>query len=302
MLKYLVNTLYLSALILTIVPGFGWSAGAAPKVVASILPIHSLVAGVMAGVGEPRLLLPGAASPHSYALRPSNARALQNAALVFWVGPGLENFLAKPLAALSGRARIVALSELADLRHRQIPATSGAGHQRRDLHIWLDPANGMAIVTQVIKSLARLDPDNGDTYQRNGNALRRRIEAASRRIEAQVSPVKRRPFVVIHDGYRHFAGRFGLTQLGALIQNTDIPPGAKRLRALKRQVREYHVVCVFGERRAGSRLLVLVAEGTGARTARLDALGLDIAPGPDAYFTLMARLADAFTGCLSGRE
>jgi zinc transport system substrate-binding protein len=80
-------------------------------VVASIKPVHSLVAGVMQGVGTPALLVKGASSPHDYSLRPSDARALDGAQLVFWVGEGMETFLDKPLAALSSDATIVALGE-----------------------------------------------------------------------------------------------------------------------------------------------------------------------------------------------
>ena len=87
------------------------AAGPAPRVVVSVLPVHSLAAGVMAGVGAPRLLIRGAASPHDASLRPSDARALSAADLVIWVGPGLETFLSKPLGALAGRARVIALAE-----------------------------------------------------------------------------------------------------------------------------------------------------------------------------------------------
>lgn len=81
------------------------------QVVTSIKPVHSLVAGVMEGVGEPALILQGAGSPHTYSMRPSQARMLANADLVFWVGPGLEVFLEKPLETLAGEATQVALSD-----------------------------------------------------------------------------------------------------------------------------------------------------------------------------------------------
>ncbi|ACP25529.1 high-affinity zinc uptake system protein ZnuA precursor [Sinorhizobium fredii NGR234] len=83
----------------------------APNVVVSIKPIHSLVASIMQGVGEPSLVVEGAASPHTYNMKPSNAAALQAAKVVFWVGPGLEIFLEKPLEALGGDAKVVELSE-----------------------------------------------------------------------------------------------------------------------------------------------------------------------------------------------
>jgi len=89
----------------------GSTAMAAPNVVASIKPVHSLVAAVMEGVGEPTLIVRGAASPHTYALRPSDAGALQDADLVFWTGAGMELFLADALATLSGQAEVVELSQ-----------------------------------------------------------------------------------------------------------------------------------------------------------------------------------------------
>jgi zinc transport system substrate-binding protein len=94
----------------------------APNVVVSIKPIHSLVASIMQGVGEPSLIVEGAASPHTYNMKPSNAAALQAAKLVFWVGPGLEIFLEKPLEALGSDARVVELSEapgIAKLKFRE---------------------------------------------------------------------------------------------------------------------------------------------------------------------------------------
>ena len=88
---------------------FATPALAAPKVVASIPPIHSVVAGVMEGVGAPELLVPGGASPHTYAMRPSEARALSEADVVFWVGEQIETFLQDPLHAVADQATVVEL-------------------------------------------------------------------------------------------------------------------------------------------------------------------------------------------------
>jgi zinc transport system substrate-binding protein len=91
------------------------AAAEVPDVVASIKPVHSLVANVMAGVGEPTLLVKGAGSPHTYALRPSDAAALENADLVFWIGEGFELFLAKPLETLADQSRVVELADIEGL-------------------------------------------------------------------------------------------------------------------------------------------------------------------------------------------
>jgi zinc transport system substrate-binding protein len=92
-------------------------------VVASIKPVHSLVAGVMEGVGEPVLLVKGASSPHGYSLRPSDAWALDEAHVVFWIGQNLETYLTKPLQALSAAALVVPLSEAEGVR--LLPAREG---------------------------------------------------------------------------------------------------------------------------------------------------------------------------------
>lgn len=87
------------------------SAMAAPNVVASTKPVHSLVAMVMGDVGEPALIVRGAASPHTYSLRPSDAVVLEAADIVFWTGEGLELFLADALDTLASGAEVVALSD-----------------------------------------------------------------------------------------------------------------------------------------------------------------------------------------------
>ena len=86
------------------------AAAEAPAAVASIKPIHSLLAGVMDGAGEPSLLVPGGASPHSWSLRPSDAHALEHADLVVWIGEGLESFLVQPIEALAADAYVLELS------------------------------------------------------------------------------------------------------------------------------------------------------------------------------------------------
>jgi zinc transport system substrate-binding protein len=94
---------------LAIFIGTPLAARADINVVASIKPVHSLVAGVMQGVGEPKLIIDGAASPHTFALKPSQAVALEKADVVFWVGRALETFLEKHLETLSSKARSVEL-------------------------------------------------------------------------------------------------------------------------------------------------------------------------------------------------
>lgn len=87
----------------------------APSVVASIKPVHALVAAVMDGVGTPHLVVNGAASPHTFSLRPSDAEALQNAELIFWIGPEMETFLSGAIQTLGADAKVVSLMDAHNL-------------------------------------------------------------------------------------------------------------------------------------------------------------------------------------------
>lgn len=111
------------------------SARAEMGVAVSIKPVHSLVAGVMKGVGVPHLILKGGDSPHSYTMKPSDAKALQRAKLVFWVGPGMETFLEKPIKTLSKGATVVALGEahgLTKLSYRESGPWAGHDHDAHE--------------------------------------------------------------------------------------------------------------------------------------------------------------------------
>jgi zinc transport system substrate-binding protein len=83
-----------------------------PRVATDIAPVHSLVSQVMAGVGTPDLTIPPGASPHSYAMRPSEARALAAADLVVWVGPALTPWMGEPIKALAGDALHLELEDV----------------------------------------------------------------------------------------------------------------------------------------------------------------------------------------------
>ena len=90
-------------------------ANAETKVVASIKPIHSLASYLMDGVSKPGLIVDGYASPHGFALKPSHAKMLQEADLIFWVGEDLENFLEKPLKSIAKKAEKIELMEIKGL-------------------------------------------------------------------------------------------------------------------------------------------------------------------------------------------
>jgi zinc transport system substrate-binding protein len=290
-------------------------ARAAPNVVATVKPIHSLVAGVMAGIAAPVLLIKGATSPHRYALRPSAARALGRADIVFRVGGGLENFLARPLAVLASKARVATLRSAPGMRllagrkaglwedahHRdEVAAGDPAAPDEAmlDPHIWLDPRNARAMVAMIAATLAGADPDNAGRYAANTAALTRRIDDLDAELRTALAPLRGRRYIVLHDAYHYLEARYGLTPAGAITVSPDRPPGARRVREIRRRIVADKAVCVFAEPQFAPAIVRTVSAGTPARTGVLDPLGAALPAGPGAYFALMRGLAAALRRCL----
>lgn len=296
----------------------GLPAAAAPEVVVSIKPLHSLAASVMQGVAEPRLLVSGGASPHLYQMRPSEARMLRRADLVVWIGPGLESFLTRPVATLGAGAIVLTLHEEPGLRllpnreggifehgaqsevHADEHADHGHDHGEFDMHLWLDPGNARRIAGVISDALVRIDPANAGTYRRNAEAVQARIHALAAALRAHLAPLGDRAFIVFHDGYRYFEEAFGLEAAGAVAVDPARPPGARRLAELRATLAARNVSCVFTEPQFEPDLVRTVVEGTGVRTASLDPIGLAALSGPDAWFEIMRDLGAAFERCLSG--
>ncbi len=277
-----------------------------PVVVASIPPLHSLVAGVMEGIAEPILLIKGNASVHAYSLRPSQVRALHRAQAVFRIGSNLERFLDKPLAALSREVRVVNLMEWPGIRLLpgrsgglwQRPAHQHGEHGYQDPHIWLDPHNAEVMVTAVVAVLSEKDPEHTARYHANGERLRETLRRLDRELDTTLAPVRKVPYLVFHDAYQYFESRYGLHALGAVVATPERTPGARRLRQVRKLIRERAIRCLFREPQFTPAWLDLLREGTPLRIGTLDPLGADLPPGPDLYFTLMRRLAASLTQCL----
>ena len=266
----------------------GAAEEAGPRVVVTLKPLHSLVAGVMEGIGSPALV--GGGSPHGATLRPSEARALAAADLVFWTGTALEGALARGIVRLAEDARVVALKDL--------PGAVLRGEGEIDGHMWLDPQNARVVVDAAVAALGVLDPARAEVYARNGAGMAARLDALDSRLARRLGPVATVPYVVLHDAYGYFEGRYGLASLGAIAVSPERPPGARRLAELRRRMVESGARCVFAEPGIEPAHASALAAATGARLGRLDPLGAALAPGPAAYFTLMEQLADDLIACL----
>lgn len=314
------------------------AAQAAPSVVASIKPVHSLVSAVMAGVGEPTLLVRGSASPHTYALRPSDAGALEAADIVFWTGHGMELFLGEALETLASDSTVVELAEAPGIE--LLPVRDGGAfeahshegeehehehddhahegehehehehegeehaahdheaHGEGDMHFWLDPQNAKLMVTHIAATLAEADPGNAAAYQANAAAELVKLDELTAELAATLAPVADQPFIVFHDAYQYFEARFGLSLAGSITVTPDTMPGAARIDELKARVGELGATCVFAEPNFAPTIISAITEGTEAKAGVLDPEGGALTEGPDLYPTLLRGLATSLVDCL----
>ncbi len=296
-------------------PALG-SAAEPPRVVVSMAPIHSLVAGVMKGIGRPELLVKGGSSPHNTRLKPSQMRSLSQADLIFWLGEEAEGFLQRPLESASREQRVVKILALPGLlllplrrggvwenRHHGTPDDDHqhAAAQRPehiDSHVWLDPFNAKVIAQAVADTLSEIDPARASQYQENAKQLIFRLENLHLEISAVVATAVDKPHIVFHDAYQYFEHRYHLKAAGSITLDPDRKPGARRLREIAQKLQDANAHCIFSEPQFPSSHLKILTGNGQYYSGTLDPIGSSIPPGRDMYFTLMRRLVSDFVSCL----
>ena len=301
------------------------SALATPKVIASIVPVHSIVASVMGDVATPELLLAGQNSEHTASLSPQQISDLGNADAVFMIGSGLEHKLgqisgseavkSKKFISLSEAPGITTLKvregskfEDHDEEEHEGQAHEGEEHEDEDQddallkfdpHIWLDPDNAKTMTEAVAAELGRIDPEHAKTYETNAAAYIVSLDQLAADISAETKPIQNKPFIVFHDAYQYFETRFGLTAVGSISDVSAASPSAKRLNEIKNKLEKTKAICVFREPQFDAKYVNVVLEGTKAREGVLDPIGSELTPGPNAYAELLKNLAKSARNCLA---
>ena len=315
-MKNLINKLYF-ATFLTLFLGFS-HAKAELQVVTSIKPIHSLASMLMDGIGAPKLIVDGSNSPHNFTLKPSHAKMLQNADLVFWVGEDVETFLEKPLGAVATKAKKIELMEISQikkLKFREKNIFEGHhddhgekkhddhgekkhddhAHGEHDPHIWLDPLNAKVILNVMAKNMKMMDKKNSSKYDANFKKANTKIDSLVSEINKNIN--KNAKYVVFHDAYQYFEKRFGLKTLGALTVNTDVLPGAEQLKDIRKVIKKENAKCIFSEPQFNPKIIKAIAKDTNITTGVLDPLGADIKNNKNLYFKLLKNLSSSLRKC-----
>jgi zinc transport system substrate-binding protein len=317
---------------------FSFGANAVPNVATDITPVHSLVSQVMAGVGKPDLLVQSGASPHHYSLSPSEAEALQEADLVFWIGEGLTPWLERSLENLSPDSKKIELLEAkgtttyafregatfdahddndleteeetahdTDDNDHEIEEETAHGtnedahhdHSGIDPHAWLDPANGKVWLDVIARALVEKDPENATKYLENAAIGKAEIDAAISLIEATTVQFNSKQFIVFHDAYQYFERRFKIQAAGSISISDASKPSPARIAEIIKVVADLNVSCVFTEPQYNPGVVKAVFGGTGVNTSGvIDPLGSGLVIGVNLYPNLLIKIAEGLQSCL----
>ena len=306
------------------------------KVVTTIQPLHSLVANVMDGTGDLGLILEGSASPHNFSLKPSHAKMLEKADVVFWFGEDLEIFLEKALKTIPTKAKIISfmkLKEIPKLKFREKNIFEHDDHKdehkdehkdghddhkdehkdehkdghddHKDEH---DHAHGEFDVHLwldpinakiMVKEIAHVlsDVDPSNAKKYNNNANKTLLKLDRMVLDIKKSINKRARFITFHDAYQYFEKRFEVASMGALTVNTDVQPGAKQISEIRKHVKEENIKCIFSEPQFNPKIIKVIAESTNIKTGVFDPLGSSFKPGKSLYFSLINDLSKNLSGC-----
>ena len=315
---------------------FFTSAIAEIKVVTSIKPIHSLASYLMDGMGKPSLIVDGYASPHAFSMKPSHAKILQNADIVFWVGESMENFLKKPLSSIAKKAEKIELMEVKELNlleFRERNIFDGHNHddhakkeddhddhdhddhaKKEDDHDDHDHDDHDGHAHGTYDSHIWLDPMNAkvilnemaehliENDTENASKYKNNLKKALKEIDTLTIKVmtelnKSVSSIVFHDAYQYFEQRFNVNILGAFTVNPDVMPGAEQLAEIREIIEHEKVACVFSEPQFNPDIIKAVAKDMKIKTGVLDPLGATLDPGKNLYFDLIKNMSLSFKDC-----
>ncbi|QHC93148.1 zinc ABC transporter substrate-binding protein [Pseudomonas sp. R84] len=284
------------------------SAQAEVKVLTSIKPLQLIAAAVQDGVAVPEVLLPPGASPHNYALRPSDVRKVQSVDLLYWIGPDMEGFLPR---VLNGRTLpSVAVQDLPGMKLRRFAEDSHShtedadehDHDHRpgtlDAHLWLSPVNARVIADKMAADLSAADPANAARYQSNAKAFDERLDALDQRLKKRLASVEGKPYFVFHEAFDYFEEAYGLKHTGVFSVAAEVQPGAQHVAAMRKRLQEVGKTCVFSEPPLRPRLAETLVAGLPVKLAELDALGGYTPATAQGYEQVLEKLGNDLAGCL----
>ena len=304
-------------------------------IITTIKPIDSLVSAVVGDTGKTISLIPSETSPHEFRLKPSDARALQNGNIIFYISPHLETSIVKVFETLPKNIKIINLMEETGIEHLSIRDNEAwelhdhhddekhDNHDKHaqkdehddhdkhaqkdehddhkskdDVHIWLDPENAIKIIKKVNTELSFFFPENAKIYDENATKIINKIKSLKKQLKKELLPIKEKPYIVFHDAYQYFEKTFGLNAVGSIALEDDIASSPKQISFIKNKIIKSKASCVFQEPQFDNKLVKTVIEGTQAKIGTLDPLGFGIKEKEDFYLQLLRNMSKNLKECL----
>ena len=292
-------------------------------IITTIKPIDSLVSAVVGDTGKTISLIPSETSPHEFRLKPSDARALQNGNIIFYISPHLETSIVKVFETLPKNIKIINLMEETGIEHLSIRDNEAwelhdhhddgkhddhdkhaqkdehDDHKSKDdVHIWLDPENAIKIIKKVNTELSFFFPENAKIYDKNATKIINKIKSLKKQLKKELLPIKEKPYIVFHDAYQYFEKTFGLNAVGSIALEDDIASSPKQISFIKNKIIKSKASCVFQEPQFDNKLVKTVIEGTQAKIGTLDPLGFGIKEKEDFYLQLLRNMSKNLKECL----
>ena len=279
------------------------------EIVVSIKPLHSLVSAVTEGSNSVSLVIDGSMTPHNFALKPSHAKLLNNAKVLFYIDDEFESGLKKTVKGLPKSVKVIRVSKMKKLRLLSTRADDNweedghdhhdHGHSSNDLHIWLDPNNAIEIVKSITQELSAIYPENINIYKKNAKNIIKEIKTTDLLIKSMLEPIRNKPYIVFHDAYQYFEKAYSLKSVGSILVDPELPASAQRIIKIRSKIKSLNAHCVFKEPQFRAKIVKTVIDGTTTKIGILDPLGADIKSGPDMYTNLLKNIAENLNACLN---
>ena len=256
-------------------------SGRAVRVASTVAPITNLVGIIAAGTDTKVTgIVPEGTNSHTFEPPPSAAQTLETSDIIFMNGLGLE----EPTREMAdANAKNAVLCELGTatlapslwLYDFSFPKSGG----KPNPHLWTNPPMVLSYATVIRDALAKADPANIETYDKNYVALSviaSNLDEAMTTASATV-PANQRKLLTYHDAYAYFAVRYQYSVIGAMQPQSFEEPTAKDVATLIEQVKKERVKAIFGSEVFPSPVLEQIGKEAGVRY--VDSLRDDDLPG-----------------------
>lgn len=264
---------------------FSSIALAQPQYVTTIHPFKTVIQEIVGEQGKVHRLLPPGASPHTYELRPSDAKIIDAARAIFYGADNLDGWVLK--FSNAHQIELIKLVDPAALIHFHEPANkphSAAHHEHRtgpdqdhsavvDPHFWTDPLTVKSLLPALVQQLSALDPANQAVFESNARRFSRQLDSLHQQLTSMLAPIAGSKVMISHPFFQYFFKRYDIHLVGIVEAIPGKEPTPRQLKGYIEQVKQQRVKAIFDHLQLPDRAAKLVAEAAGIKICQLDPLG-----------------------------